>query len=253
MSALMISWIDRTPYGIKALYVAMLKVFKTGLKATGLLRHLDQKARTEPKYHYLRSLLSLHQLDDMIALDVPWWTYPAATWIDRYLRDLPGSAMVFEYGAGASTLWLAKRAAQIVSVEHDTLWYQRLLAATPGWDNIVLLHCPPKPMAEVPAGQTIMCSPKYPDYDFTQYVEAIQQTNQKFDLIIIDGRCREACLKAALPYLKPTGVIVFDNTDRTRYQSALNAVSLNQYRLKGRVPGSPFVGETALISNIKLS
>ena len=45
-------------------------------------------------------------------------------------------------------------------------------------------------------------------------VKSIENINTKFDLIFIDGECRNACFDIALNYLNENGLIVFDNTSR---------------------------------------
>ena len=55
--------------------------------------------------------------------------------------------------------------------------------------------------------------------DFTDYVSAIHDPGGAFDLIVIDGRAREACLLAALQHLEPDGAdINFDNSRRRPYR-----------------------------------
>ena len=56
---------------------------------------------------------------------VLWMTYSA---ID-FLESLDLSACrVFEYGSGGSTLFWQKRCASIVSVEHFSPWYRKMIA-----------------------------------------------------------------------------------------------------------------------------
>src|SRR4051812_3930217 len=51
---------------------------------------------------------------------LPWYTYPM---ID-YLNQLDFSEKsVFEFGAGNSTLYWARRAKSVTSIEHDVKWY----------------------------------------------------------------------------------------------------------------------------------
>ncbi|MDP2056339.1 MAG: hypothetical protein Q8K35_01095, partial [Thiobacillus sp.] len=67
---------------------------------------------------WLHSLLPGHSpLYD----EVPWITFRAIDWLDTYLKS---DMSVFEYGAGGSTLYLAKRVRNVVSVEHDEGFYQ---------------------------------------------------------------------------------------------------------------------------------
>ena len=50
----------------------------------------------------------------------PWMTFDAIQVLDDHLR--PGMR-VFEYGSGGSTLFWVKKEANVVSVEHDPLWF----------------------------------------------------------------------------------------------------------------------------------
>ena len=58
----------------------------------------------------------------MVALDLLWWTFSAIGEMDDFLRSR-GNARVFEYGSGASTIWRARRALSVVSVEHERDWH----------------------------------------------------------------------------------------------------------------------------------
>ena len=51
---------------------------------------------------------------------IPWCTYSFIKFIEPRLKK---DFKVFEYGSGNSTLWYAKRVAEITSVENDFGWY----------------------------------------------------------------------------------------------------------------------------------
>ncbi|HEY0953010.1 MAG TPA: hypothetical protein VGD85_22645, partial [Nocardioides sp.] len=109
---------------MKRAYVTVLRVARAVLAATGLLRVLDAAARRSRTALWVRSWLAIYDLDDMLALDVPWWTFAAADAVEDFLRARPG-ARVLEWGSGASTVWLARRAGSVVTVEHDPAWAAR--------------------------------------------------------------------------------------------------------------------------------
>ncbi len=83
--------------------------------------------------------------------------------------------------------------------------------------------------------------------DFSDYVGQIGTVGGEFDLIVIDGRAREACLAAALGHLAPDGVIVFDNTFRRRYRAAVEAAPVTETRYRGLTPTLPYPDATSLI------
>jgi hypothetical protein len=196
--------------------------------------------------HWWASLPAIHDLDRMIALDVPWWTYRAIDAVSAFLEKRPG-ARVFEWGSGASTVWLSKRSGSVISIEHDGKWHAFLEPKIGPLANVeTRLILPALPTAQQPA--TLSRKPGWADLDFTDYASAIGNTAGTFDLIVIDGRVRGACLEQAAGALSDGGVIVFDNSHRARYRRAIYQSGLEQARLRGLTPSLPYPDETTLLT-----
>lgn len=124
---------------------------------------------------------------------IPWYTYGAI----RFLADrLVAPVSVFEYGSGNSTLWWAERARRVVCCEHDRYWHSLMTTRLP--DNVEHLFCEFVPGAE--------------------YAQQIARNHDEFDIVVIDGRDRVNCAKNSVQALRPRGVVVWDNSDRTEYQ-----------------------------------
>lgn len=102
---------------------------------------------------------------------------------------------VFEWGSGQSTLWFAQRVKQIVSMEHNPLWYEEARKMCDGLEN-VSIHFP---------------------LGLQAYVEGVQKhaKDRPYDLVIIDGRHRVACARAAIGHF--SRALVWDNASRRRY------------------------------------
>lgn len=235
--------IDDSPKWLKSAYVGCIHGVKAILKATGMLDKLDEKSKESRTFHYWRSLLAIHDLPDMVTLGIPWWTYAAIDFLEAKWKNFQSPIQVFEWGSGASTLWLANRADEIISIEHDPKWYTILQPFLQDHKNITLLLKEP---------DQLLVDEKYTSHrfkggNFKQYVTAIEAQNKKFDVIIIDGRARSACLEISFRFLKDNGCIVLDNSQRPEYQQAIAHSKLIVKRFPGRVPCSPFLGETALL------
>jgi hypothetical protein len=139
---------------------------------------------------------------DSQGLPIPFMSYGAITFLSN---KACGECSVFEFGSGYSTLWWASRVQRVVSCEHDQSWYEQLTKLIPS--NVTLL---------------------YRELDNSRsYVNAIVDHEGTFDIIVIDGRERLACVNASLPFLSSRGVIVWDDTDRERYKAGI--LSLRQY------------------------
>jgi hypothetical protein len=218
---------------------------KAAARAAGLLSWLERR-RNRPAFFYLRALFAYYDIEDMAYLDVPFWVFKAAYRVDAFLADREGKATVFEYGAGASSLWLAKRAARVVSVDHDEAWAAVVRRLAVGMPHLSLTVLPPGERQT--DGPYRSGDPLMRGRSFEGYVRSIENAGGPFDLIAIDGRARADCLRTALPYLKDDGLIVLDNAYRPRYRKAIRDSGLRLLRFRGAVPGLPFPEETMLLS-----
>lgn len=228
---------------MKAAYVGLVRLVGVPLRALGLLALLRRRAPGSRTATWLVSLLAIHDVDGLHALDVPWWTFASADQVEAWLRDHPG-ARVFEWGSGASTLWLAARAATVHSVEHHAGWAEVLSPRLPA--NVDLQVVEPVATDEpvVPSAK-----PGHAGLDFAAYVAAIDEVPGDFDVVVIDGRAREACLARAVERLAPGGIIVFDNLDRRRYVDAIETLGdrLEVTMTRGLTPALPYPTRTALL------
>ena len=228
---------------MKSVYVTMVRALRGILRALGVMRLLDAWARRSRGGRWVRSLLAIYDVRELVALDTPWWTFQAADLVDAHLAERPG-ARVFEWGSGASTAWLSRRASEVLAVEHDASWADQVRPLA--GDGVRVLTVPPVPAAR---GTGVSSQkPGFEGLDFTDYVGAIDLQPGVFDLIVIDGRAREACLRSAISHLADDGLIVFDNVDRRRYRDAMSAQPGVEVRwTRGLTPSLPYPTRTALL------
>lgn len=168
-----------------------------------------------------------------MTLRSPWWPYDAVEWVASVLPR----GRVFEYGGGGSTLWLEDRGATVTVAEHDEEWHRELRRQlAPG---TVLLFRPPAATGTI----TSAAAPGY----FDDYVAAIDdQPDGSLDLVIVDGRARVECARRAMPKVKPGGLLLIDDTDRTRYRPAVERLAGWEGRVfAGLKPGQPFPAQTS--------
>lgn len=160
-----------------------------------------------------------------IADEAPWITFAARRTLDRLVQP---SWSVFEYGTGGSTLYFARRAARVVSVEHDRAWLAQVEAAlrkagTAGRAQLLLVP-PEEEGSGDPADPAafVSSSPDFAGRGFRAYAQAIDAfPAASFDLVSIDGRARPACVRAAIPKLKRGGLLLLDDAERPHYRNAL--------------------------------
>lgn len=230
----------------KRSYVGALRFARRTIRPTGILER-PAPPRSDRTRHWLRSLTAIHDVDELIALDVPWWVYTAIDEVESFLASRQ-SPRVFEFGSGASTVWLAKRASHVTSVEHDAGWCEILRGRLTGLDNVTLELVPPDPCPD-PLAAFRSGKPGFKDVSFRAYVESLRGAEPPFDLIVIDGRARSACLREATSHLVRDGMIVFDNAGRSRYREAILHSGLQVTTHRGLVPSLPVPDVTALLRN----
>lgn len=138
----------------------------------------------------------------------------------------PGSA-IFEYGAGGSTLYFARRAQSIVTVEHDPVWLESVRAALVASGTaasaqlrLALPEAGASGDASDPAAY-VSSSPALSGYAFRAYASTIDgYPGATFDLVSIDGRARPSCIDHAWRKVKPGGYLLLDNSERCHYARA---------------------------------
>lgn len=117
---------------------------------------------------------------------LPWYTYPAIEYLDQF--DLSKS-IIFEYGSGNSSKFWSTRSQSVISIESNLSWYE-------------------KGNRELSANQTLLLR-----IEKDEYVNAINENENQFDVIIIDGIYRYNCTINAIMKLKEGGLIILDNSD----------------------------------------
>lgn len=236
---------------LRRYYVAGARAARSVAERTGALQSLERRSDRHPRggAAHLRSMFAIHDVDAMVALDVPWWTYRATDVVEAFLAGRGGQARVFEFGSGASTLWLAARAGEVHSVEHHEGFarqVRRLLDARPGLSERTTLHVVDAPV--VPAPRVPSRGRGAQGADFADYVDTIHRVGGAFDLVVVDGRAREACLRASLEHLAPGARVVVDDSHRARYRQAIADSGLSCRTLRGLTPTLPYPRDTAVLT-----
>jgi hypothetical protein len=155
---------------------------------------------------------------------VPWIPYPARTLIESRLS---GSMRVFEYGAGASTLWWPSRVGSVTSVEHDPAWVTQVRARAPA--NVTVILCPLDPAQ--------------------RYAETAVAEGGGFQVLFIDGRHRNLCMHVAPDAVSDDGVVILDNSERSEYSAGISALESRGFRrlaIAGLAPGLLEESETSV-------
>ncbi len=138
----------------------------------------------EEQYGHARSAREGKAVD-RDGLPLPWYTYPAIEFLNQLdLRD----KVVFEYGAGNSSLYYAGRARRVLCVDNDAAWVRELTQVRPA--NLEVLFCSA-------------------DEDYLSAVKRIDRP----DIIVVDGSYRRRCAQQALAHLAPDGILILDNAD----------------------------------------
>lgn len=190
-----------------------------------------------------------------MADELPWLALAAIRYLGRRVR---GQARVFEYGVGGSTLFFAKRAREVISVEHDPDWARKVAIAL---RSRGYTHCKVQVVAPVQQAGQAEADPADPDTyatsdpdlracSFRDYAASIDPyPDRYFDWILIDGRARPACCRHALPKLARHGCLVWDNTERPTYAAMLHELSTEFERLDfyGPVFGHLDFSQTTLL------
>ncbi len=156
---------------------------------------------------------------------IPWLSLPMV----RVLEDrLKKEHRIFEYGSGNSTLFFATRVEKIVSIEYDERWLNEI-------------------KGKIPHSNVTLC---YRDYRSPEYANSINEAfKDEYSIVLVDGRKRVECCKAAVRNLAPDGVVILDDSHRERYEEGIRYILDKGYKrldFWGLGPGSIGVKCTTL-------
>lgn len=166
-----------------------------------------------------RSFLSGRPVDGS-GEPIPWYTYPAI----EFLKSLDlSNSRVFEYGCGNSSIFWAQRASAVFAVENDA-----------EWAHIVRnLNVPRLTIVDA--------------VDREVYISAAETVGGNFDVVIVDGRFRRACVQVASKVVQQAGMIIFDNADWYPDACAdLRGQGWFQIDFSGLGPINPYAWTTAV-------
>ena len=196
-------------------YKELVKAKKNEFEIVPLLKHLPTYIRQNRLKH------------DRLEMGIPWIQRDAFYYLDDFIE--PGFK-VFEYGSGSSSHYFLKKKADLVSVEHDVYWYEKvkLFLEDKGFDQFFLKLIVPEEKNET-ASPPILSSrdTRFLGSDYSKYASFVKSyPDEHFDIILIDGRVRIECLKYAIGKLKKSGILIFDNSERKDYRPSLDNLPL---------------------------
>lgn len=190
----------------------------------------------------------------LLTTPCPWITFSAIDFLRQSLRT---GLTIFEYGSGGSTLfWLRYKPAALVSVEHDPAWHAQLTPRLgPGGRVDYRLVPPESPVTPLPSpdpadpGQYASADAAWPRHTFRRYVTQIDTfPAEHFDVVLVDGRARPACLRHSAPKVKVGGWLILDNSDRAYYleRTAPDLKNFAPRVFAGAIPQTPILSETTI-------
>ena len=129
---------------------------------------------------------------------IPWWSY---SFNDFFIPKLNNTLEIFEYGSGNSTIFLSEKVKNIISIEHNKEWFEKMKFKLS--KNVNLKFVP---------------LDKYGG----EYSKVILKEDKLFDVIIIDGRDRVNCIYNSIKKLKENGILILDDSQRTNYKKGID-------------------------------
>lgn len=146
-----------------------------------------------PRYIYNRLALMAFEVRHP---DAPWLTATAIATLQTLIKP---TDVGFEWGAGRSTRWFARRIAYLTSIESNRTWYDRVsqMLDAERLVNVELkwIKCDEADREEVDI--------------YTGAIDAFDDAS--LDVVLVDGLARDACALRAVDKIRPGGLLIVDN------------------------------------------
>jgi hypothetical protein len=161
----------------------------------------------------------------------PWFTFPAIA----FLKDvLSKDTKVFEFGCGFSTIFFNNYVGEVVSIEHNLDWMNKVKTHVPNAniicvDQNAVIH--PNAVDKVEEFKLNFKQYRTNDRDhdvrhgllndeFAGYASAIfNYPKGYFDVIILDGMARSLTGVLSIEMAREDTLIILDNSDRCQYNN----------------------------------
>ncbi len=139
--------------------------------------------------------------------DKPFMTDLEWAFLKDHLKD---TLVVLEYGSGSSTKCIGKLVSKLYSIEHHKGFFRTVNESVQSMDNVKIFCVPPTGFSTArPAVKE----------EYTRYINYTNELKVMFDVVLIDGRARQWCAEAVLPWVKDDGVMfIHDYTKRPYYK-----------------------------------
>jgi hypothetical protein len=210
-------------------------------------------------YNFIRNFptwwSSLDPGRNPLADKVPWIALSAIKFLDHILNK---NMLVYEYGSGGSTLFFASRVKEVISTEHDQMWYRNVIKQI---NENHLSNCRVRLIEPTPINHfnnTEISNPndyvsddeRYVGMSFINYASSIDEyPDEYFDIILIDGRARPSCFKHSERKLRKGGYLILDNAERPYYHfvhDVLKEKCWRKYDYYGLFPYQSHFSETCI-------
>lgn len=130
---------------------------------------------------------------------IPQFSYP---FLEILKNKISNKMSVLEFGIGFSSIYFAKHCKSITIVEHDPTWAKKIGDLLTNNSTILL------------------------EENLDNYLAPLKKDDSVYDIVIIDGigYLRNMCAEASLDKISDKGIIIFDDTERSEYNEAIDKI-----------------------------
>lgn len=138
---------------------------------------------------------------------MPWYCYSAVHFISSKINN---TISIFEYGAGFSSIFYAKRCKKVCSIE-TKIDVKNEIDQFALKSNIANLNITLQEDQEL-------------------FADEINKIDFTPDIVVVDSFKRHECIIQSINVVNEKGVIILDNSERVQYQRSFDLMSSNGYK-----------------------
>lgn len=160
-------------------YINIMEMFADAMRSRAFYHWSSQ-------YLYNRIKLFLYEIRHP---DYPWLTQRANEILSHLIKK---NHIGFEWGAGRSTLWFARRCKHLTSVEDNPYWYEKVYAALRKFN---ITNC-----------DLVFAKDKE---TYISLIDSFEDGSLNF--VLVDGLYRDECAIRSLRKIRAGGLLIIDN------------------------------------------